>query len=125
MFKKMVCSYCKAEMRKRHTTPEHPYLYRLSGLKNEMLTGIDVFTCPKCNIEMPVIPRAAQLQECIAEKLACKQEPLAGDEIRFLRKYAGLPAQTFARLIGIRPEHLSRIENGHTNNLGKPTDMLV
>jgi DNA-binding transcriptional regulator YiaG len=125
MIKKMACSYCKVEMRKRHATPKHPYLYKLSGLKNELLTGIDVFTCPKCNVEMPVIPHAAQLQDCIAEKLALKPKSLAGDEIRFLRKYAGLPAQSFARLIGVRPEHLSRIENGHTKNLGKPTDMLI
>ena len=125
MMKKMKCSYCKVEMQRRHATPDCPYSYKLSGLKSEMLTGIDVYTCPKCHVEMPIIPRAAELQACIADRLVRKSGLLKGDEIRFLRKYAGLPAQNFARLIRISPEHLSRIENGHTDNLGKPTDMLI
>lgn len=125
MAKKMKCSYCKVEMRKRRATPEHPYLYKLSGLDDELLSGIDVFSCPQCDVEAPIIPQPAQLQACIADRLVRKSGLLTGKEIRFLRKYAGLPAQSFARLIRIRPEHLSRIENGHTASLGKPTDMLV
>ncbi len=125
MMKKMQCSYCKIEMERRHATAESPYFYKLSGLKNEMLTGIDVYTCPKCHVETPIIPKAAQLQACIADGLVRKSGLLKGDEVRFLRKYAGLPAQSFARLIRVSPEHLSRIENGHTENLGKPTDMLI
>jgi transcriptional regulator with XRE-family HTH domain len=125
MIKKMKCSYCKVDMQRRHATPERPYLYKLSGLNNELLTGIDIFTCPKCHVEAPIIPQAAQLQVCIADRLVRKSGLLKGDEIRFLRKYAGLPAQSFARLIRISPEHLSRIENGHTETLGKPTDMLI
>jgi transcriptional regulator with XRE-family HTH domain len=50
---------------------------------------------------------------------------LKGSEIRFLRKHAGLPAREFAKLVGVSAEHLSRIENGHTDSLGKPTDRLV
>lgn len=125
MVRKMKCSYCKVEMQKRRATPEHPYLYKLSGLDDELLSGIDVFTCPQCHVEAPIIPQPAQLQACIADKLVRKSGLLKGKEIRFLRKYAGLPAQSFARLIRVTPEHLSRIENGHTEALGKPTDMLV
>jgi transcriptional regulator with XRE-family HTH domain len=125
MIKKMKCSYCKIEMTKRRATEAHPYEYKLSGLKHDVLVGIDVFTCPKCHAEAPIIPRAAELQTCIAAGLARKPGLLKGDEIRFLRKYAGLPAQSFARLIRVSPAHLSRIENGHTESLGKSTDMLV
>lgn len=119
------CEYCHVAMEKRRATKERPYLYRLSGLKNFYLTGIEVFVCPQCQHEIPIIPRMAQLQASIADEIIRKPEMLAGDEIRFLRKHAGFPARSFATLIGISPEHLSRIENGHTEKLGKPTDRLV
>jgi transcriptional regulator with XRE-family HTH domain len=122
---KMKCSYCKVEMGKRRATDARPYVYKLSGLENEHLVGIEVFTCPRCGIETPVIPRVAQLHNVIADGIVRQSTMLGGDQIRFLRKHAGLPAQKFARLIGISPEHLSRIERGHTANLGKPTDRLV
>jgi transcriptional regulator with XRE-family HTH domain len=123
--KKMKCSYCGIEMEARRATPAHPYRYKLSGLKDLMLTGIDVLTCPKCQHESAIIPRVAELHTVIAAGLIHQPRPLRGDEIRFLRKHVGFPAKKFASLIGVSPEHLSRIENGHTKNLGKPTDRLV
>jgi transcriptional regulator with XRE-family HTH domain len=61
----------------------------------------------------------------IALHLVEKPGPLRGDEIRFLRKWAGFPARQFAALVGVSPEHLSRIENGHTDALGPPSDRLA
>ena len=121
----MECSYCDVEMEKRHATHEHPYVYEHGGLNAVLLSGIDVYRCPNCEIESPVIPGVAKLHESLASEIVNQPGPLRGDEIRFLRKYAALPAQKFARLIGVRPEHLSRVENGHTKSFGKNTDRLI
>jgi DNA-binding transcriptional regulator YiaG len=122
---KMKCVVCKVEMQKRQATEARPYLYRLSGLEDQQLAGIEVYTCPNCHVETPVIPRVAELQTVIADGIVRRPRMLRGDEIRFLRKHAGLPAKKFARLIGVSAEHLSRIEQGHTKKLGKPTDRLI
>lgn len=121
----MKCSYCNVEMEKRHATDAHPYVYKNSGLSAVMLSGIDVYRCPNCEVESPVIPEIAKLHESLAGEIVNKPRLLRGDEIRFLRKYAALPAQKFARLLGVRPEHLSRVENGHTKSFGKNTDRLI
>ncbi len=104
-------------MSPRHATRERPYFYKLSGLDNVVLVGIDVYLCPKCSFEAPIIPRVAALHGVIAHDLTFKRGLLCGNEIRFLRKHAALPANQFARLIGITPQHLSRVENGHTKAL--------
>jgi len=116
---------CDVEMEKRHATKEHPYVYRQSGLSAVLLSGIDLYYCPNCKAESPVIPRIAQLHESLAQEIIQLPRLLSGDEIKFLRKHAGLPAQQFARLIGVTPEHLSRVENGHTKTFGKNTDRLI
>jgi transcriptional regulator with XRE-family HTH domain len=72
-----------------------------------------------------VIPHIAELHNVIALDIVNQPGPLSGEEIRFLRKYAGFPAQKFASLLGVSPEHLSRVENGHAAKLGDPTDRLV
>ena len=121
----MNCSYCKVEMEKRHATHDQPFNYRQSGLRDLFLHGIDIFVCPKCDVEVPVIPRVAQLYASLADGIVKRSGLLRGDEIRFLRKHAGLPAQDFAKLIGVTPEHLSRVENAKTKGFGKNTDRLV
>jgi transcriptional regulator with XRE-family HTH domain len=121
----MKCNYCKIEMEKRHASDEHPYIYKQSGLNNLILTGISVYTCSACHSEAPVIPQVSRLYEVLAEGIIRQNRLLRGDEIRFLRKHAGLPAAKFARLIGVTAEHLSRVENGHTKSFGKGTDRLV
>jgi transcriptional regulator with XRE-family HTH domain len=112
-------------MTQRHATMDMPYRYALSGLNDVCLAGITVYECPKCGAKMPVIPRIAELHDVIARSLMKEPRPLRGDEVRFLRKAAGLPARKFASLLGITPQHLSRIENGHTSNLGKAADRLA
>jgi DNA-binding transcriptional regulator YiaG len=106
-------------------TVQNPYRYDLSGLSNVYLAGIVVRICPRCNAEVPVIPRIAELHREIARALVRKPAPLDGEEIRFLRKQAGFPAQKFATLLGVTPEHLSRVENGHITSLGTSTDRLA
>lgn len=119
------CENCRLPMRMREATVEQPYAYDLSGLKNVALVGIQVWECTRCRAEMPVIPRVADLHRVIVESLIYKPTPLAGDEIRFLRKNAGFAAQKFAALLGIDPSHLSRVETGKTRRLGRPSDLLA
>jgi len=121
----MDCEACGGTVRERVTTTARPYAYSLSGLDNVRLVGIRVRRCAKCGIELPIIPRIAELHRVIAQTFVELPRSLRGQEIRFLRKYAGLAAQSFAAMLGVRPEHLSRVENGHTATLGAPADRLT
>jgi DNA-binding transcriptional regulator YiaG len=119
------CGACGAEMIPRMATAEAPYRYTLSGLSDIGLVGIVVRACPQCERESPIIPRIEELHHVIAMDLARKPGLLRGEEIKFLRKHADMPAKEFARLIGVGPEHLSRVENRRIETLGEPSDKLV
>jgi len=106
-------------------TIKQPYKYVLSGLKNVFLSGIHVYNCPRCDAQLPVIPRIEELHDLLAREIVSKRGLLAGDEIKFLRKNAGFPANKFAALLGVDPSHLSRVENGHTESLGETADRLA
>jgi DNA-binding transcriptional regulator YiaG len=121
----MKCDICLNEMEERKATHQQPYRYVLSGLKNVYLMGIRVRVCPTCKIESPIIPRMADLHDVIRQILVRKPELLTGDEIRFLRKNAGLAAKQFAEFIDESPSHLSRVENGKTPALGAQADKLA
>ncbi len=121
----MNCEKCHIEMEERKVTLQNPYRYDLSGLSNVYLAGITVRTCSTCKAAVPVIPRIAELHKVIAHALARKPTLLRGEEIRFLRKHGGFPAQKFAALLGVSPEHFSRVENGHYPSLSKSADRLA
>ena len=108
----MNCTACGAPMTRRSITSRSPYHYKATGLSNVFLSGIGVHVCPHCKAEAPVIPRAGALHRVIADILSRKVSPLAGDEIRFIRKNVGVPAKKLAAILGITPETLSRVENG-------------
>lgn len=119
------CESCAGSITVRKTTKDRPYHYTISGLDNVFLVGIDVEECEACKIQEPIIPKLPELHQIIAKELLRKEELLAGNEIRFLRKNAGIPAKRFAALIQQSPEHLSRVENGKTENLGPTADKLA
>jgi putative zinc finger/helix-turn-helix YgiT family protein len=121
----MLCDECGNDMDSRKTTSEDAYHYDLCGLDNIFLVGITVYECVGCGTVIPEIPRVPELHQVIAEELAKKQAFLTGREIRFLRNRAGLSAKEFAVLLDISPEHLSRVENGHTRSLGGAADKLA
>jgi transcriptional regulator with XRE-family HTH domain len=121
----MNCEKCQREMKERKATLQHPYMFDLSGLPHVALVGITVRVCPSCKVEVPIIPRIEELHRVIARGLIQKPDPLRGDEVRFLRKLARFPAKKFAALLRVSPEHLSRVENGHTHAFGDQTDLLV
>lgn len=119
------CHECGSPVIRRIATLPKPYHYDLSGLKDVYLAGITIEHCPKCNTEAPIIPRIAELHAVIAKSLVDKPGLLTGEEIRFLRKWAGFPAKQFAALLWIDASHLSRVENGKTRHLGAPVDKLA
>jgi DNA-binding transcriptional regulator YiaG len=100
----------------------------LSGLENVLLVGINVFECPECEAVCPEIPRIDELHRVISSVLIAKSTILSGQELCFLRRTAGISGQDFAELLGISPEHLSRVENGKhavSNSLDKLSRVLV
>ena len=107
-----VCDVCSVRMVVGRATRTEPYQYRASGLSNVFLSGITVFTCPNCGGRAPVIPRIEELHAVITRILLDKAGLLTGEEIRFLRKNAGLSSKQFAESIRVTPAHLSRVENG-------------
>jgi DNA-binding transcriptional regulator YiaG len=120
----MVCEDCNVEMKVRKATSRKPYHYELAGLKNVALAGIDVYICPNCGTEAPVIPKIVELHRVLALALVNENGDLTGDEVRFLRKWLGYGSGRFAELIGMTIEHLSRVEHGH-KVLGTSSDRLL
>lgn len=120
----MKCDTCDVTLTERISTRANPYRYELSGLANVALVGIKVRACPKCRHQWPTIPRLAELHRALALLVVNKHGPLAGSEVRFLRKRIGLPAQAFAKLLGVSAAHFSRVENGR-KSLGRSADILV
>jgi transcriptional regulator with XRE-family HTH domain len=121
----LVLCECGKPMTVRTATAENPYVYSLSGMKDVVLVGIQVLSCPGCRAEGARIPRIGQLHRVIVKSLIEQPEPLRGDQVRFLRKNAGFPAQKFAALLKIDPSYLSRVETGKLPNLGASTDRLA
>lgn len=119
------CELCGGVMELRKSTTAQPFKYSLSGLDNVFLAGIEVLHCPRCDVAIPVIPKIGELHKAIAGYLIFKTDLLSGKEIKFLRKNAGIPAKEFATLIEVDPAHLSRVENGKTDNLGGAADKLA
>jgi transcriptional regulator with XRE-family HTH domain len=114
---------CLAERQEQFATAEQPFHFTDSGLSNVYLVGIKYFTC-ECGRVTAEIPAVKHLLELIARDLVEKPEALIGEQVRFLRKRLGKKAKDFAKEVGIEPETLSRIENGHLS-VGQQTDMLI
>ena len=100
------------------------YLFTESGLSNVLVKNIEVASCAKCKSESPRIPDLDDLMRTIAVALIDKPSELAGNEVRFLRKYLGQGSEPFAQMLGIDRSHLSRVENG-AMAISRQTDRLV
>ncbi|MCA1807299.1 MAG: hypothetical protein LC687_05565 [Actinobacteria bacterium] len=119
------CASCDSPLAHRKSSSTSPFEHVLGRLK-VLLIGIDVSRCPRCQIDVAAqIPAMGKLLRAIAETIVELHRPLLGAEIAYLRRYAGFSAVRFSMLLGITPEHLSRVENGHTQTLGKAADRLV
>lgn len=98
------------------------YSERLLG--GVFLAGLTVWSCRRCELESPVVPRTPDLLKAITGSLFRQKGPLSGEELRFLRGSTGLLARDFAAALGVSPEHLSRAENDH-RPLGETAERLV
>ncbi len=115
---------CNSKSRKEFlATDENPYHFGDSGLTNVYLVGIKYYRC-ECGEVVAEIPAIRQLLTLIARDLVEKSDALAPEEIRFLRKRLGKKQTDFAKEIGLRPETLSRVENGETR-VNERVDKIV
>lgn len=88
------------------------------------LQNIEVIQCSECGTVEPVIPNINGLMRTLATAIICNPRKLGGEEVRFLRKYAGKSASEFSRFLHVDPTHLSKIENNKTE-IGAGLDKLV
>jgi DNA-binding transcriptional regulator YiaG len=120
----MRCEECNIEMVNEQSTEKEPFRFDRCGLDHVYLVGIDKFVCPRCKAVYPIVPRIEELHKVIASALVNRTGDLAGPEVRYLRSWMGMKSQDFADVLGCVPEHLSKVENGHTR-LGASGDKLV
>ena len=101
----MKCRKCKGQM----TITADDHRYRESGLENVVLKGIDIFHCD-CGERIVSVPRVPELNALIGENLIRKDSPLAGNEIRFLRKNMGFTGKRLSEIMGVDNATISRWE---------------
>jgi len=99
------------------------YRFEEMGLPVE-LRNIKVIRCSHCGNVDPIIPHMDSLLHILAMAVVCSPRKLSGEEVRFLRKYAGKSARDFARFLHVDHTHLSKVENGKTE-IGTRLDKLV
>lgn len=102
---------CGAYFREHFATEKEPFHFVDSGLSNVYLIGVKYFICTECGRIRAEIPAIKPLMRRIARDLVVNPESLSGEEIRFLRKRAGMKSAAFAKLLGVEAETLSRYEN--------------
>ena len=86
--------------------------YRQIGLPGVRLRNIEVRRCPEDGETYEVIPRIEELHALLARTVAVKVEKLTPEEVVFLRKWLGWDRVEFAKRMDVRPETVSRWENG-------------
>ncbi len=118
--KTIACSNCGTEAR----VVRGSYLFKDSGLRNVVLQGIEIVRCPKCGNEDPIIPGVNDLMRTLALAVTRKPYRLAGEEVRFLRKYLKMTGDEFSRLIHVDKTTLSKWENNE-DPVGEQSDLLV
>ena len=115
-----VCSACGA----RADVIRGDYRYKESGLRNVILSGIDLIRCRKCGNVDPVIPRMNELHRALALAVAGQLFRLQGEDVRYLRKYLGMTQDQFAELLHIHKSNLSKGEN-NDDKIGEQSDRLI
>jgi putative zinc finger/helix-turn-helix YgiT family protein len=115
----MKCHECNKDMKEA----KENYFYKESGLNNVVLENISVYRC-ECGEYLASIPAIIGLNSIIALNLIKKKTFLKGEEIKYLRKNAGLNAKLFAEYIGVDKSTLSRWEN-NKQSIDKSNDRLI
>ena len=117
---KIECSNCGSNTQIVHGC----YQFKESGLSSVVLHGIEILHCKKCGNDDPIIPNLSDLMRLLAVEVVGKPERLAGEEIRFLRKYLRMTGEEFSRLLDIDKTTLSKWEND-ADRVGDQSDRLI
>ena len=99
------------------------YHYKECGLSSVRLLNTPVFHCA-CGFRSPEIKGIVQLHSLIAYVILTKPTLLSGEEIRFLRRVAGLSQAELAEIVGCAKTRLSKWENERPP-IGKESDRVL
>jgi putative zinc finger/helix-turn-helix YgiT family protein len=99
------------------------YRYTECGLDSVTLENIIVYRC-SCGAIVPEIPSIGALHREILLSVVKKNKLLSGQEIRFLRKMAGLSSKDLSSLLGASASTISRWENG-SRRISKRSDAAL
>jgi putative zinc finger/helix-turn-helix YgiT family protein len=113
------CYDCGGMMRGTRTY----YRYTECGLDSVTLENIIVYRC-SCGAIVPEIPSIGALHREILLEVVRKNKLLSGQEIRFLRKMAGLSSKDLSSLLGASASTISRWENG-SRRISKRSDAAL
>lgn len=106
-------------------TQDKPWHYTDCGLDNVWLVGIEVETDPKTGEAEPIIPQIRDLHDCIFATLLRKPGPLAGPEVRYLRRHLGWTQAGAAERLGFNsPQYFSELERRETAFSDVPVDFV-
>lgn len=100
------------------------YHYEECGLTSVTLINVLVYECKSCGLHVPELPSISQLHMMISLDILMKDTLLAGEEIRFLRRMAGLKQTTLAEIMGVDSTRVSKWEN-EDPPIGKENDRLL
>jgi putative transcriptional regulator len=116
----MKCLQCGAASM---TTGRENFNYKASGLPVTLL-NVEVHRCKACGEYEVAIPRVEELHKTLARAIIAKRSRLTSAEVRFLRTHLGWSGNDFARHMGVKPETVSRWENGH-DQMNASADRLL
>jgi DNA-binding transcriptional regulator YiaG len=114
------CSECGGEIQ----IVRGNHQFKESGLQNVVLCGIELARCKYCGYDEPIIRGLNDVMRTIALAVVSKPYRLAGDEVRYLRKYVEMTSDKFARLLHIDRSTLSKWENGE-DPVGAQSDLAI
>jgi len=116
-----LCGDCGAAMEGKLQA----YHYTECGLSKVKLEKVLVFECA-CGTRIPEIPAIAELHFLIMIDILLKRSLLSGEEIRFLRKMAGLTQSEIAEIIGVDKTRPSKWESSSSGEeIGKENDRVL
>lgn len=106
------------------TSARENYAYTRCGLPSITLLNVEVRRCKDCGDVMVAVPRVLELHALIARAVILKRSRLTPAEIRYLRTHLGWSGTDFAKHVGVKPETVSRWENGH-EKMSSQADRLL
>ena len=114
------CSECGGTIK----FEQRSHRYAECGISNLVLKRVLVAECPQCGNTEFILPGLGPLHRAIARALVTSPGLLTGEQLRFLRKHAGLNAADFSSYLHITPTILQKWESGE-ENMSVETDGLI